>query len=350
MLPGGMNVCGIFVASHEDVLSSKAKIGICLKAIGKRVPELTSLVVFHLNLEFHHVKIELHSSVEDSKPGKSIPYEEADLKWLCLKANVILDQPLAFTQEQSERPLKQKLDTATKRLERTIENSIMLINSQHRNDSELLDPSEVAVKRPKEKGNKRGHWEELSTTTEASGDEFEGGHRRRKSKEYEVDILFDDSESTLEDCVVADISAKMRIIGRMSARAFVHSKATVGEAIKALKADIMRTFKARLDMHCDSLVGEEMRGTDNELPILHEPPRRVNIRLPDCSITVSDFLFPGEAPEESVKAVEEMLGFTPNFEHLDDELEIIASPQVARVSSCLSFSQRNVLITYTYSS
>ena len=50
---------------------------------------------------------------------------------------------------------------------------------------------------------------------------------------------------------------------------------------------------------------------------LHEPPRRVNIKLPYTPITVSDFLFPGETQEESVKAVEEMLGFTPNFEHLD---------------------------------
>jgi hypothetical protein len=64
---------------------------------------------------------------------------------------------------------------------------------------------------------------------------------------------------------------------------------------------------------------------------LHEPPRRVNIKLPYTPITVSDFLFPGETQEESVKAVEEMLGFTPNFEHLDDELEIVASPQHIRV-------------------
>lgn len=85
-------------------------------------------------------------------------------------------------------------------------------------------------------------------------------------------------------------------------------------------------------MHYDSLVGEEMGGTDVNLHgILHEPPRRVNICLPDDSITVSDLLFPGETPEESVKAVEEMLGFTPQFEQLDDELEIVASPQTVKV-------------------
>ena len=103
------------------------------------------------------------------------------------------------------------------------------------------------------------------------------------------------------------------------------------QATKALKMDILRTFQARLEMHCASLVGDEIQG--DELPILHEPPRRVNIKLPYTPITVSDFLFPGETQEESVKAVEEMLGFTPNFEHLDDELEIVASPQHIRVST-----------------
>ena len=76
---------------------------------------------------------------------------------------------------------------------------------------------------------------------------------------------------------------------------------------------------------------KDLLAQGDELPILHEPPRRVNIKLPYNPITVSDFLFPGEAQEESVKAVEEMLGFTPNFEHLDDELEIVASPQHIRM-------------------
>jgi hypothetical protein len=94
-------------------------------------------------------------------------------------------------------------------------------------------------------------------------------------------------------------------------------------------------------MHCDNLFGNEIQG--DELPILHEPPRRVNIKLPYTPITVSDFLFPGETQEESVKAVEEMLGFTPNFEHLDDELEIVASPQHIRVCILLFCSCQAVV-------
>ena len=62
-------------------------------------------------------------------------------------------------------------------------------------------------------------------------------------------------------------------------------------------------------------------------PILHEPPRRFMVNLPNSDLIISDFLYPGEAPDESLKAVEEMFGFTPTPEELDDEQEIVASPK-----------------------
>ena len=37
-------------------------------------------------------------------------------------------------------------------------------------------------------------------------------------------------------------------------------------------------------------------------------------------------MFPGEATEASAKAVEEMFGFVPELEDLDDEQELVASP------------------------
>ena len=35
--------------------------------------------------------------------------------------------------------------------------------------------------------------------------------------------------------------------------------ATVEQAVKALKIDILRTFKSRSEMHCDSLVGDKIQ-------------------------------------------------------------------------------------------
>ncbi len=49
-------------------------------------------------------------------------------------------------------------------------------------------------------------------------------------------------------------------------------------------------------MHCDVLVGEDVEASN--IPVIHEPPRRVFTRLPGTSgLTVSDYLYPGEGRE-----------------------------------------------------
>ena len=56
-----------------------------------------------------------------------------------------------------------------------------------------------------------------------SCDEYEEGMGSSKSvKEFEVDILFGDSCSSQDDCVVSDVNSRMQITGRMCARAFVY--------------------------------------------------------------------------------------------------------------------------------
>jgi hypothetical protein len=56
-------------------------------------------------------------------------------------------------------------------------------------------------------------------------------------------------------------------------------------------------------MHCDSLVGEEVEGGAG--PIIHEPPRRVFVRLPGSTgVAVSDYLYPGEGSEDSLPAIQ----------------------------------------------
>jgi hypothetical protein len=60
----------------------------------------------------------------------------------------------------------------------------------------------------------------------------------------------------------------MRLSGRMAVRAFLHPRATVGEAVEAVKSDLIKSFSSRCDMHCDSLVGEEIGGASDEVKLL----------------------------------------------------------------------------------
>ena len=84
-----------------------------------------------------------------------------------------------------------------------------------------------------------------------------------------------------------------------------------------------------------------------KIPVLHEPPRRVLIKLPESEVTISDFLFPGESTEASANAVEEMFGFVPELEDLDDEQELVASPKqvVVRQFFCWVIFFRHVQLS-----
>ena len=55
---------------------------------------------------------------------------------------------------------------------------------------------------------------------------------------------------------MSEAGSRLRLSGRMALRVFLHPEATVLEAVEAIKEDIMRTVKARLEIHTDSLVGE----------------------------------------------------------------------------------------------
>lgn len=52
-------------------------------------------------------------------------------------------------------------------------------------------------------------------------------------------------------------SASMRLVGQLVSRTFVHQKATIEEAVNAVKQDVIRSLASRLEMHWDSLIEEE---------------------------------------------------------------------------------------------
>jgi hypothetical protein len=71
------------------------------------------------------------------------------------------------------------------------------------------------------------------------------------------------------------------------------------------------------------------------------------IRLPHSPVCISDYLFPGETPYDSVDSVLEILGFRPKIEYMDDEIEMVAAPRPhARVSvDCMTTDEFPILIT-----
>lgn len=57
---------------------------------------------------------------------------------------------------------------------------------------------------------------------------------------------------------------------------------------------------------------------------LHEPPRRVLIALPESKVTFSDYLFPGEGPQEALISSQELLDLKVRENHVEKEIELQA--------------------------
>ena len=88
-----------------------------------------------------------------------------------------MDLPLAFTEEQTARPLSQKLETAVKRLGKSLDHAVFLINGQFMEHSQLIHPQSAEdkknIKESKKKG-KKAHPKEETTTTEGTCSDDDG--------------------------------------------------------------------------------------------------------------------------------------------------------------------------------
>ena len=140
----------------------------------------------------------------------------------------------------------------------------------------------------------------------------------------------------------------MRLMGELVSRTALHQKASIEEATNAIKQDILRSMASRLELHWDSVIEEENgspEGKENSVVLnifnshvfiiaityyynfhsenitLHEPPRRVHVELPQNKITLSDYLFPGEGPHESLVLLKEVLDLEVQESQVQKDVE-----------------------------
>lgn len=117
--------------------------------------------------------------------------------------------------------------------------------------------------------------------------------------------------------------ATMSIAGTIQCRGFVHSKATVQEAIKTIKQDVVRSLTSRCEIQCEDMLLIEDEQHDPSL--FHELPKRVFAPLEDRGITLCDYIFHGDSASDSLEALQELLGLAVEAEHI--ELDAEHSPE-----------------------
>ncbi|KZC05038.1 PREDICTED: protein odr-4 homolog [Dufourea novaeangliae] len=317
MLPGGMRVLGAFIVGPDDAINDNIniqKFRSILMAIHRNLSQNKYLCG---NNNEEHLILNLNSvtqkyickSVETSKTGMVKPAEwklqGKATKWHQLEALVDFDQLFLIAADKVPETLKKQLQDIIKNMSNIIESSLLVIEGEVRSPDDSLEI--ITKSKEQEKGRKNNE-------------------KDTNDKIIQINLYIPCQEKNINfDVRITPCNASIRLVGQLMSRTFVHQKANVEEANMAVKQDIIRSLASRLEMHWDSLIEEES-GSPEENITLHEPPRRMLIALPESKVTLSDYLFPGEGPQEALFSLQELLDLEVQESNIQKDIELQADP------------------------
>uniref|UniRef100_T1J7P0 Protein odr-4 homolog n=1 Tax=Strigamia maritima TaxID=126957 RepID=T1J7P0_STRMM len=336
MLPGGLNVLGIFVVSPADALPAQTyqKVKQFLLAVFKFLDRHE----FQISTNTVPDKVILHvCSASEKVVARSLDVSNlqnfikpAEFKfqpnstWHRLDCRVALDFSFPFNADQTTCSLHKQIHAGVLPFFSALKMSIVSVNGKIRKANEFLEE-------PKSKTKQKSKSKETVSS----------------EKIHSVDVYMQQLSRIGDEtaCVIEDCQLKMQLRGTLQSRSYVHSRATVGEAEEAVRQDIIRSLIARCEIHCEDLL---LIDEDQQDPnVVHEPPRRVFANLPGSDITVSDYLFPGEKARDSLAAYKELLGLDLTEDQVEFQRERLAEESdLQRVPSergCLVPSTSDIL-------
>ncbi|XP_050445619.1 protein odr-4 homolog isoform X2 [Cataglyphis hispanica] len=303
MLPGGMWVLGVFIVGPEDTLDNTNNVQ-KLKSVLSAIYKTLSWNNKHLCGNNYDEKIILSfNSITQKYICKSIDitkdnilnnilkpadwkFQERAAKWHQLEALIDFDRLYLIAADKNPETFKKQLQGEVGAPDDALE----MIGKRKKNSKECKNKKD------------------------------------NNNNSLQVSLYIPCEQSNTNSCIkVTSCSASIRLIGQLVSRTFLHQKASIAEANMAVKQDIVRSLASRLEMHWDSLIEEE-NGSPEENITLHEPPRRVLIALPENKVTLSDYLFPGEGPQEALMSLQELLDLKVQESQVQKEVELQADP------------------------
>ncbi|KAJ8732029.1 hypothetical protein PYW08_014759 [Mythimna loreyi] len=340
MLPGGMFVQGIFITSDEDIFEDPNSFS-KVKSVVNHIHKVMSANQYMFgDCTFSNERLILHmststkvltcKSLEVGTPAKITSIKPVEWKflpkaqqWQRLDCYYEFDDVYPVIVKKSGISVKQQFQQILESAHKTIESSIMFIDGELKENTEVLE--QILKKKKLPKTHSKVQHQELPKSMNVS--------------------LFVPFENSLPESVeYLECDGSIHFSGVVSSSVFMFPKATVGETIAAVKQDIIRSLASRFTMHCDALIDDNL--LPEEKVCFNEPPRRVLV--PVGSLYLCDYLFPGEAPAEALLSVRELLDLqiteaevvcdvetpadTSEFDALDKDTsseELLATPQEA---------------------
>ncbi|XP_064087781.1 protein odr-4 homolog [Macrobrachium nipponense] len=312
MLPGGLDIIGIYVVTPQSDFTASAnqsKLRSILGAVHRTASKIllgtvestAEKCILHVctqTLKIVCKSQEVSTTAPSVMSTVDLKFQRGGVRWQQLSYTYNINLNFWLPKDKSTQSLYKMVLTYIKPWADSVSSSLILIDSELPDDSDLLDPE--AEEKPTKKKGGRGVME------------------LTPPKVFNVEILDSCVPSTNSDGKL-ESSGSLRLIGALAGLAFVHSKATVGEARAAVLVDLVRSVVSRWEMHCDSLIEEPPSHLIG--PIIHEPPRRVFLEGGGLPVSLCDYLFPGDTSADACQSAQELLGVKVRDEHVDDTLE-----------------------------
>lgn len=316
-LPGGLDVLGAYVVAPTDVANNlQPKLRQLLFAIYKTLSKdqklsvndhISERILLHIcpvTLKCVCRTIDVSDYKTSMNPADWKPSAGAS-HWHKLECRLAVDFKFPVIRDHCSLSLQKQIEFGLNPYFKEILCAVPLIGGTFRKPEEFLDTS-------------------LS----------EGKKSRRKEKIqqsggqcYNVELFLpSDPKDSGENSEVLDCVTMLTFKGTIQCRAFVHSRATVKEAVQALKQDVIRSVMARCNIHCEDLllIDEEQR----DPVVVYELPRRVFAPLPQSEVFVSDYQFHGDTASDSLDAFKELLDLEVDEQDVETSCEISPVPSL----------------------
>ncbi|XP_062515635.1 protein odr-4 homolog isoform X2 [Corticium candelabrum] len=308
MLPGGLDIIGVFlISSSESMTQYQSQLRSVMHKICRicqMYDQLASVVpastqsLERVSLEISTITRKYTCRVLDISDHKAssrsadMKFQSFVSKWHTMSCQVAFDWT-------SYLPTVDKSLIASRHLHNYIRNhletfgrAVFLCDGELRDEADQLEKSQVGK----------------SQKVRAIG-----------KKTHHVEFFTDNTDVTMPSISTENSEMCLRFQGNIQGLAYVHSKATVGNAL--LRSDIVRSVLARCDVMSDDLinqfVGDESLASQKKQSEMGSRvvPRRV--LFPVChEITFCDYAFQDESPQDVCERLKDILGLEITADNL----------------------------------
>ncbi|XP_078685967.1 protein odr-4 homolog isoform X1 [Branchiostoma floridae x Branchiostoma belcheri] len=339
MLPGGLNILGIFVVlPSEESRTIQSQLIQVLYSVHKtlqKTPWQKAVKTEGEEEEQHRIVLQICSvtkkfttktfNVVDPRDSGTVAewkFQSFVSQWPLLHTAVTVNINIPILRGEATKTLHQQLDTSIGPFCECIMQGLCTFNGVLRKEDQPLQAQEPPQSK-KGHGKGKGRHKETKTSHQPTSDGPEM---------FCVQILSKATTNKSKEAMVTECGGTVFIRGLIQARAYVHSKATVAQASQAIREDVVRSLTARCELLAEDVL--EVKDFTADREEMDITPRRVFGRLHDTHLSVCDYMFEDEGVEDCIARCQELLDITLAAEDVETDAERLPEPEELEKPMC----------------